>query len=406
MGRTQQMKNKYYLFRWQSLDERGMLQNGEDIANDRRQIVKQLFNNQQIPLKIKIQRRLYTSDWKKPELIALITQLASLLHAGLPLVQSLTLLSKQHVNPVWRCVLNMLMSQVKEGIPLSEALKRHPYAFPDIFQQIITIGELTGKLEVCCQQLAEHQEKQWKLYSKIRKTLRYPLFISLMAIVVTLSMLLFVLPEFAAIYASFNASLPWFTQSLLTIASILAHHGPYFLVLLFTLTFSYYRICHPQPQWQWREQHLLLRLPWITKLITATNLSQIFQTLAMTQQAGMPLFQGLNTSRLSITNLHFQHAISDAMEKLNQGIPLYQAINSSPLFTPLCQQIVRIGEESGTLEELLAKLAHWHHQQANSLADSLIQAIEPIMMIIMGIIIGGLVIAMYLPIFQLGNVID
>jgi len=150
-------------------------------------------------------------------------------------------------------------------------------------------------------------------------------------------------------------------------------------------------------------QQLMLRLPVLGKLISHSNLSQLFQTLVMTQHAGMTLSTGLAAAAQSAANLHFQHAIDTAKEQLMQGIALHIALKDSPLFPPLCQQLVRIGEESGSLDVLLEKLAQWHNQQANELTDNLAEMLEPLMMVIMGVIVGGLVIAMYLPIFHMGS---
>lgn len=404
MTPNSQIQHVANLYQWQAVDTFGKLQTGELLASNASDAHQQLFSFSLQPITVKKQFRLRAAYWKNADRIALVRQLATLLQAGLPLVNSLILLSTEHSKVPWRCVLQDIARGVKEGKPLSEMLTAFPEVFPQIYQHIISIGELTGQLDRCCLQLAIQQEQQAALREKVKKALRYPLIVISIAIIVTVLMLTMVLPEFAKIYASFDAKLPWFTELLMRLSNMLVRYGPAFTLLNAVLVVVYIRIYHPQPRWRWREQSVLLRIPLLRKLVADSCLSQIFQTLAMTQQAGMTLLTGLDAAATSSSNLLFQRAITDIREQLAVGVPLHTAIGQSPLFPTLCQQLVRIGEESGSLDDILLKLAHWHNQQANELADTMSQSIEPILMVVMGVLVGGLVIAMYLPIFQLGSV--
>jgi len=392
------------LYHWQAIDTLGSLQQDHCIEVGKDGIYQQLFAAGLQPLKIRMKQRLGRRFWKNQERVAFVRQLATLLQAGLPLVNSLTLLANEHPKPAWHCVLSNVAKGVREGKPLSVTLNHYPDVFPDIYRQIISIGELTGQLDKCCLQLATQQEQQAELRSKVKKALRYPLIVSVIAIVVTLLMLTLVLPEFAKIYASFDAELPWFTRMLVIASGALISTGPWLVVIFSLCCFGYLQKLHPLKHWQLREQMLLLRLPLTSRLVTDSCLSQIFQTLAMTQQAGMTLIAGLAAASASMSNLHFQAALNQIREQIMQGTPLHKAFVQSPLFPTLCHQLIKIGEESGSLDELLLKLAYLHHDKANSLAETLSQTIEPVLMAVMGVIVGGLVIAMYLPIFQLGSV--
>ncbi|MFZ1875038.1 MAG: type II secretion system F family protein, partial [Chania sp.] len=181
--------------------------------------------------------------------------------------------------------------------------------------------------------------------------------------------------------------------------------GPYLLVILASLIGFYLRWLHPLPDWQQREQAALLRIPLISSLIKGNCLSQIFRILTMTQQAGLTLVEGLHAATLSVGNLFYRQALETIQQQLAQGHPFHSALAHQVLFPSLCQQLVRVGEESGTLDTLLGKLALWHEQQTHELADTLAQTLEPMLMMVVGGIVGALVIAMYLPIFQLGNVL-
>lgn len=395
---------EWRLYQWQAVDTLGSIQQGNSIEINKDIIYQQLFAAGLQPVSIRMKQRLRRHFWKNQERVAFVRQLATLLQAGLPLMNSLTLLGNEHTKPAWNCVLLNIAKGVREGKPLSEMLGQYPDTFPDIYRQIISIGELTGQLDKCCLQLATQQEQQAELRDKVKKALRYPLLVSAIATIVTLLMLTLVLPEFAKIYASFDAKLPWFTQMLINTSEALITTGPWIAGGLLLCCFGYLQKMHPHIHWKLREQRLLLRLPLTSRLVTDSSLGQIFQTLAMTQQAGMTLIAGLAAASASVSNLHFQAALSQIREQIIQGIPLHKAFVQSPLFPTLCHQLIKIGEESGSLDELLQKLAQLHNHKANSLADTLSQTIEPVLMAVMGIIVGGLVIAMYLPIFQLGSV--
>lgn len=393
------------LYTWQAIDSRGEIHHGELMAEEKSLVYQQLFEQGLQPYQIGSGKRIAPGQWRGEHMIQFTRQLATLLQAGLPLVNSLQLLAQEHQSAAWRCLLLEIGDKVAMGNPFSEVIAEKHTVFPLIYRQLIAIGELTGNLDRCCLQLAQQQEEQQKLQKKVMKALRYPLFICLVAILVSILMLVLVLPEFAKVYQSFDAPLPWFTQGLLTLSSVLIGSGPYLLIVLASLTWLYLRKMRPLPIWQQREQAVLLRLPLISLLVKGNCLSQIFRILTMTQQAGLTLVDGLNAAMLSVSNLFYRQALETIEQQLTQGHPFHIALAQQSLFPSLCQQLVRVGEESGTLDILLGKLALWHEQQTHELADTLAQALEPILMMVVGGIVGALVIAMYLPIFQLGNVL-
>lgn len=393
------------LFLWQAIDSQGQMIHGELISPEKNKVSLWLIEQGLQPYQINSGKRITSSQWRGEPLIQFTRQLATLLQAGLPLVSGLQLLAAEHSSPAWRCLLRELSDLVRQGQPFSEAIAGQTAIFPLIYRQLIAIGELTGHLDECCLQLAQQQEAHQKLQKKVVKALRYPLFICAVALLVSILMLVMVLPEFAGIYQSFNAPLPWFTQGLLNLSALLIQSGPWLAVILFCSILAYFRRLHPQPHWRRREQAALLRLPLIAPLIKGGCLSQIFRILAMTQQAGLTLIEGLNAAALSVDNLFYRQAIEAVQKQIAQGHTFHSALKQQALFPSLCQQLVRVGEESGALDTLLGKLALWHEQQTFELADTLAQTLEPILMLVVGGIVGTLVIAMYLPIFQLGNVL-
>ena len=398
------MKN-LRLFLWQAIDSQGQLHQGELMSPEKNRVSLWLIEQGLQPYKIDSGKRIPPSQWRGDPLIQFTRQLATLLQAGLPLVSGLQLLAAEHPSAAWRCLLRELSELVQQGQPFSEAIAGQTAIFPLIYRQLIAIGELTGHLDECCLQLAQQQEAHQKLQKKVVKALRYPLFICAVALLVSMLMLVMVLPEFAGVYQSFNAPLPWFTQGLLNLSALLIQSGPWLALVLFCMTLAYFHRLHPQPRWRRSEQAALLHLPLIAPLIKGGCLSQIFRILAMTQQAGLTLIEGLNAAALSIDNLFYRQAIEKVQQQIAQGHTFHSALKQQTLFPSLCQQLVRVGEESGSLDTLLGKLALWHEQQTFERADTLAQTLEPILMLVVGGIVGTLVIAMYLPIFQLGNVL-
>ena len=392
------------LFVWQAIDAQGTLQQGEQLAPHRQAVIEGLIEDGLQPLRVASRGRLGKRYWKPTERTALFQQLAALLQAGLPLMEGLALLAEGHPRAGWRCLLRELARQIADGVPLSQALAAYPGLFPALAVQMMELGELTGNLDHCCRQYALLETRAGKLRQMVGKALRYPLIVSLIALLVCVLMLTLVLPAFAEIYLSFDAPLPWFTQWLMALSSWLVRHGALLLAVLIGAAVGYGVWLRPQPGWRLREQRLMLRLPLARGLIQGGALAQIFFTLALTQQAGLDLLTGLQAAARAVPNLCYQQALLAVREQVLQGVPLHRAISAQPLFTPLCRQLIRVGEESGSLDSLLERLAHWYEQHTFELAEGLAQTLEPVMMLVMGGVIGGLVIAMYLPIFQLGGV--
>jgi len=267
------------------------------------------------------------------------------------------------------------------------------------------VGELTGQLDECCRQLAQQQSKQQYLRQKVVKALRYPLFILLVALGVSAGMLLFVLPEFVSVYASFDAPLPAFTAAVMSLSELLQKAAlPLSLVgaVLAGIVQQTYRRSVP---WQKRVHQWLLRMPLLSPLWRGGQLSQIYAILQLTQQSGLTLLQSLQAVEVTLVSRLWRDAIIQLQQHIAAGAPLHQALQQHLLFTPLCAQLIRVGEEAGALDVMLARLAEWHEAQTLARADALAASLEPMMMVVIGGIVGTLVIAMYLPVFGLGDAI-
>ena len=353
------------------------------------------------PLRIN-RMRVKASHWSREKSAETIHQLATLLKAGLTLSASLALLAEQHPSSQWQALLRTLAHDMEQGISLSTSLSQWQHVFPPLYQAMIRTGELTGKLDDCCFELARQQKNQQQLADKVKKALRYPIFIITMAVMVVFAMLQFVLPEFAAIYQTFNTPLPALTQWIIAIAHFSSQWG--WLAGAFILVAgAAYHLMKQKPYWLTLRQKLLLGFPVIGPMVRGQKLTQIFTVLALTQNAGIPFLQGLESVTETLANPFWSQRLAQVHHDISAGKPVWLALKNCGEFSPLCIQLVRTGEASGSLDVMLRNLAYHHGEKTLSQAENLAALLEPALLIITGLIIGTLVVAMYLPIFHLGD---
>jgi protein transport protein HofC len=396
----------FAIWHWKAVDSHGQIQQGTMLADNRSSVGERLFGQQLHLLSVHKKSGARRGCWHIQQKIQVFRQLATLLQAGISLAEGLRLMANQHPYREWAGLLEHIEQQISRGIAFSDALRQWPEIFPPLFISLVHMGELTGKLDECTRRLAEQQEQLYRLRKKVIKALRYPLFILGVALAVTAGMMGFVLPEFAAIYRSFNAPLPAITLTVMAISNWVTSQGGWWLALSSLAAICWFSVRRSKPHWQEYEQKILLKIPLVAPLWRGQILSQIYTTLSLSQQAGIPLLQGLDAVEQTLKPLLWKKVLAQINTQIAGGTPFWRALDEAEQFTPLCSQLIRIGEESGSLDLMLEKLAVWHHDRTHDLADNLAAALEPIMMVVIGIIIGTLVIAMYLPIFQLGDAMN
>ena len=392
------------LWRWRGLSLQGIPCQGTLWQDNRLEALEALQQQCIIPLTLRrcsVQKALWHPRYSGE----IIRQLAALLQAGLPLAEGLELLAQQQPNAQWQALLQTLAADLAQGISLSGSLEKWPEAFPPLYLAMIRTGELTGKLELCCAQLATQQREQQRLTEKVKKALRYPLIILSLALLVVMGMLGFVLPEFAAIYQTFNTPLPWLTRAVMSVGEGLTRFWP-LLAAPGILTAILNRLICQRPGWLLYRQKLLHTLPVFGKIICGQRLSQIFTVLALTQSAGISFLQGLQSVEETLNCPLWRQRLRQVCRQITHGDPIWQALANSGGFTPLCLQLIRTGEASGSLDTMLANLARHHSEQTHQQADNLATLLEPMMLVVTGTIVGVLVVAMYLPIFHLGDAIS
>jgi type IV pilus assembly protein PilC len=332
-------------------------------------------------------------------------QLATLLTASIPLIQALDLLKHGHNKTVMQDLIDSLKTTLEKGGSVTEALSKYPQHFNALYRNLINVGERTGELDHMFDRIASYKEKTDLLKQKIKKALFYPAAVLFVAILVTVAMLIFVVPQFIALFAGFGAQLPFATRVIVALSQFLQQHGWLLLIFIVLLSVSLRWIISRSTHFANQIDIVLLKLPLIGHILVKAIVARFTRTLATTFAAGLPLADALEAVAGATGNNLYAQATLHIRENVVTGQSLQQALQQTNLFSSLVIQMIDIGEESGTLDAMLNKVATMFEEEVERAADNFGNLLEPLIMIILGIIIGSLVIAMYLPIFKLGSVI-
>jgi type IV pilus assembly protein PilC len=401
-----------YRYAWRGVDRDGHIVTGNmnAVSPD---VVREQLKQQRIRA-TRVQRQYDVPVWLKlqtksqistRDITQLTRQLATLLHAGVPLLQALHLLERGGNKVALKSMLRDLLAQIEGGITLSQALQQHT-SFDALYCNLVAVGELTGRLDTMLERLANHLEKSEALRISIRTALVYPTAVLGIAISVTFLILIFVVPAFQNIFATFGAELPWLTKWVIALSESVEEYG--LLVLSLCIVSMWWLKRQLTQRWHWRHclQGWLLRIPIAGPLTCHACTARWTRTLATLFSAGIPLTDALEAVQGVTGHLWFQAATQNIRQQLIQGRALSQALDSTnDLFPNMVVQMCAIGEESGALDHMLEKTAEHYEREVDSTVARLSTLLEPFIMVVLGVLIGGLVMALYLPIFQLGQVV-
>ncbi|MBB1475656.1 type II secretion system F family protein [Shewanella sp. SG41-3] len=338
--------------------------------------------------------------------IAMITrQIATMLAAGVPLVTTIELLGRGHEKAKVRELLGTILSDVQSGIPLSDSLRPHRRYFDDLYVDLVAAGEHSGSLDAVFDRIATYREKAEQLKSKIKKAMFYPAAVVIVAILVTSLLLLFVVPQFEEIFNGFNAELPAFTQLIVGISRWLQASWYLFVIAIVIAVWLFKRAHRTSQSFRDRIDQMVLRIPVIGDILHKAAMSRFARTLSTTFAAGVPLIDGLESAAGASGNYVYRKALLKVRQEVMAGMQMNVAMRTTGLFPDMLIQMVMIGEESGGLDEMLNKVANIYEMQVDDAVDGLSSLIEPIMMVVIGTLVGGLIVGMYLPIFQMGNIV-
>jgi type IV pilus assembly protein PilC len=401
-----------HLYAWRGNDRQGRQVNGEIVADNQRHVQEQL-RAQRIRT-THIQRKFQCSallklttkrDIPRRDITRLTRQLATLLHSGVPLLQALQILNRGEAPSALKTLILDVHAQVEAGIALSQALLPHT-EFDALYCNLVAVGEVSGMLDTILERLAEHLEKTEALRATLRSALIYPCAVLSVAGVVLTLILLFVVPAFQNIFSSFGAELPWLTRMVIRASEGLQHYGVATMVCIVAAGWWLNRRMRKKTTWQHHVHKLCLKAPIAGPLIRHACAARWTRTLATLFSAGLPLTDALSSVSGITGNLLFQAATHNIQIQLLQGTSLSQAIeHAGNLFPPMVAQMCAIGEESGALDLMLTKTAEHYEREVDNTVARLSTLLEPFIMVVLGLLIGGLVMALYLPIFQLGQVV-
>ncbi|MBF8781930.1 type II secretion system F family protein [Pseudomonas fulva] len=332
-------------------------------------------------------------------------QLATLLKAGIPLLQAFEVMGRSGCSGSQAALLGTLKRDVAAGLGLADALQRHPGWFDGLYCNLVRVGEQSGTLDRQLEQLAGMLEQGQALARRLRKAMLYPSLLLLVGFGVAALLLLEVVPRFQALFTGFGGQLPAFTQWVIDLSDGLQRHVDAALLVPVLLGLGWRACWQRQPAFRCRAMRWLLRLPVFGGLLGQTALARFARSLATAYAAGVSLLDALETVARACGNPLHEQAILQLRQGMANGQGLHQAMALEPLFPPLLVQLTAIGESSGTLDDMLARAASHYEEQARQTLEQLTGLLEPAIVLVLGVLVGGLVVAMYLPIFQLSNLI-
>ena len=341
-----------------------------------------------------------------PADIALFTrQLATMMKAGVPLVQSFDIVADGVDNDTMKELIFQIRDDVAAGGGFANALRKSPRHFDDLFCSLVDSGETAGALETMLDRVATYKEKTEQLKAKIKKAMTYPIAVMVVAIVVTAILLIKVVPVFAETFSSFGADLPAFTLFVLGLSEALQSSWMVILVIIALAIYAFKEARFRSKKFAYAVDKYTLKVPIVGGIVYNAVVARFARTLATTFAAGVPIVDALESVAGAAGNALYHDAILQVRDDVTTGIQLQQAIKSTGMFPILLQQMAAIGEESGALDEMLEKAATHYEELVDNSVDNLTSLLEPMIMAVLGVLVGGLLIAMYLPIFQLGNVV-
>lgn len=397
------------IFTWSGTDKTGRTSKGEIRAASPAMAKAQLRRQGIKPKNVrKKSKPLFGSGGKaiKPADISVFTrQMATMLKAGVPLVQSFEIVAEGSEKPKMQELVNTIRNDVAAGGGLAPSLAKHPRMFDDLFCSLVASGEDSGTLEIMLARVATYKEKTEQLKAKIKKALTYPIAVVVVAIVVTGILLIKVVPQFADTFRSFGSDLPAFTLFVLNISNFVQKWWFVILIMIIAAIFVFREAKIRSVKFSELLDRIALRLPVFGSIVHDSVIARFSRTLATTFAAGVPLVDALESTAGAAGNSVYAKAIRQIKDDVTTGSTLYSSTKATGLFPNMLLQMMSIGEESGSLDEMLDKVANHYEEAVDNAVDSLSSLMEPMIMAILGVLVGGLMIAMYLPIFMLGSVI-
>ena len=401
-------EEKLYPFKWEGKDRKGTKIQGVIPGANAALVKTQLRKQGILVTKIKRESTFFGKRPKpiKPLDIAFFTrQLATMMESGVPIIQAFEIIAEGAENPSVAKLVTEIKNDVAAGNTLADSLRQHPKYFDDLFCNLVESGEQSGRLESLLDRIATYKEKTEALKAKIKKAMTYPIAVIVVAVIVTAIMLLKVVPSFQEVFANFGAELPAFTLFVIGLSEWLQAWWFVALILIIATGYAYSQAHLRSKPFRDFEDRLLLKAPIVGDIVYQAAVARYARTLSTTFAAGVPLVDALDSVAGASGNVVFYNAVMKIKEDVSAGSQLNFSMRSTNIFPALAVQMTGIGEESGNLDGMLEKVADYYEAEVDNKVDNLTTLLEPLIMSVLGILVGGLIVAMYLPIFQLGNVV-
>jgi type IV pilus assembly protein PilC len=396
---------KEYLFEWEGKDRNGKVVKGELRAAGEAQVQAQLRRQGILVQKIK-KRRLSSRQRIRTRDIAIFTrQLATMMKAGVPLLQAFDIVARGNPNPSLTRMLLEIRNDVETGTSLSAAFRKYPLYFNSLYCNLVEAGEAAGILEDILDRLANYMEKTEALKSKVKSALMYPTAVLVVSFIVVAVIMIFVVPAFKEVFTSFGADLPAPTLAVIALSEFFVAYWWLIFGVLGGGLYFFFQAWRRSEKVQHAVDRLLLRIPIFGPLVEKSAVARWTRTLSTMFAAGVPLVDALDSVAGAAGNAVFAEATDKIQQEVATGTALTQAMTNSGVFPSMVLQMAAIGEESGSLDHMLGKAADFYEREVDDMVAGLSSLMEPIIIVILGIIIGGIVVAMYLPIFKLGAVV-
>jgi type IV pilus assembly protein PilC len=397
------------IFIWTGTDKRGVRVKGQTRGSNPTIIKADLRKQGITPLKIKKQSSLFSQQKKKKitakDIAVFFRQLATMMSAGVPLVQAFEIIGRGHDNVSMRNLILKIKSEVESGTSLSETLAKHPIYFDELVVNLVNAGEQAGVLEALLDKIATYKEKTEYLKSKIKKAMFYPAAVIVVAIIVTAILLIFVVPQFEQLFTSFGADLPAFTRLVVNLSEFMQDWWWVVFGIAIGTVVGILQAKKRSRKFSRTLDRIILKLPIVGTIMHKASIARYARTLSTMFAAGVPLVEALESVAGATGNVVYSDAVLMIRDSVATGQQLQFAMSQTGLFPNMVEQMVAIGEESGALDTMLSKVADFYEQEVDDAVDALSSLLEPIIMSVLGVLIGGLVVAMYLPIFKLGAAI-
>jgi len=394
-------------FTWEGKDKRGTRVKGKSLAPDETALRADLRRQGIAPSKIRKQSQAMRSGGKvnAGDIAVFARQLATMLAAGIPMVQAFEIVGNGNEKPAMQKLVLDIKSDVEGGTSLHESLAKHPLQFDDLFVNLVQAGEQAGALESLLDKVATYKEKTEALKKKVKKALFYPAAVLVVAVVVTVILMIFVIPQFEELFKGFGADLPAFTQMIINISKFIQAEGILIALVLGGAVWTFGYFYKRSRKMRQTIDKLSLKFPVIGPILNKSAIARYARTLSTMFAAGVPLVEALESVAGATGNIVYEDAVMKMRDEVATGQRLQRAMENVGLFPNMVIQMIAVGEESGSLDTMSGKVANFYEAEVDNAVDAMSSLLEPLIMAVLGVLVGSMVIAMYLPIFKLGSVV-